>query len=126
MMPACSPQETPGCACRRQGSSDVRVDILIELDQAHPTCKLDSALAKVAGFERGTRPGAVAAVYDYIRKHGLQVRGSQAQMLQSGTNAAVRHAHSRAGSICATADLLRSIYARVADSLNRNGLVGAA
>eukprot|EP00891_Asterochloris_glomerata_P003017 jgi/Astpho2/3017/fgenesh1_pg.00051_%23_34_t len=57
---------------RRQGSSDVHVDILIELDQAHPTCKLDSALAKVAGFERGTRPGAVAAVYDYIRKHGLQ------------------------------------------------------
>ena len=54
------------------------MDILIELDQAHPTCKLDLALAKVAGFERGTWPGAVAAVYDHIRKHGLQVRGSHA------------------------------------------------
>ena len=78
MMPACSPHQVPGCACRRQGSSDVSVDITMELDQAHPTCKLDAALAKVAGFERGTWPGAVAAVHDYIRKHGLQVRCSQA------------------------------------------------
>ena len=74
------PQQTPnaqpyaldGFNVRRTGDSQVKIRVIIHLDQYPEQFKVDPELSSIIEVKSDSRPGVIAALWNYIKVHNLQ------------------------------------------------------
>lgn len=66
-----SPAED-GFTIRRRGDTPVRIRIILHLEHAPDRYNISHPLSTVIGMKQGSRLDVVAALWSYIKQHGLQ------------------------------------------------------